>query len=72
MEGRILGEVGRETIRSDDSGGYEVGAGLLIQIGDRTSLSPGIRYGLGNIPFEGRSTLGLRFLVFDIGLMLGF
>jgi len=72
MEGRLRGNPNPVTSRSDDSGGYEVGAGVLIQVGERTSLAPGVRYGLGNVPFEGRSTLGLRYMVFDIGLMLGF
>ncbi len=72
VQGRISEEGGRRRINSDGGGGYEVGGGLLIAVGERTSLSPGLRYGLGNVPFPGYPNLGLRFLVLDLGLVLGF
>lgn len=60
------------TVNSEGGGGLEAGGGLLIQIGERTSLSPGVRYGLGNVPFSAHPTLDLSFLVFDVGLVIGF
>jgi hypothetical protein len=59
-------------VNSDGGGGLEAGLGLLVQIGERTSLSPGVRYGLGNVPFSDHPTLDLSFLVFDVGLVIGF
>jgi hypothetical protein len=44
----------------------------LVALGEKTYLSPGARYVLGNVPFNRRPNLGLRFLVFDLGLVLGF
>jgi hypothetical protein len=72
MEARVRDEGGPRSLTSEGGGGYEVGAGLLVQVGERTSLSPGIRFGLGNVPFETRPNLALRFLVFDLGLVVGF
>lgn len=72
MEGRVMEEGGVRTLHSDQGWGYEAGGGILVQIGERTSLAPGIRVGLGNVPFLDRSNLSLRFLVFDLGLVLGF
>lgn len=72
MEGKITGADGAERLKSEGGGGYEVGGGFLLSIGERTSLAPGVRYGLGNVPFDNLPTLGVRFLVFDIGLVLGF
>jgi len=72
VEGRVLEGGGVRTLHSEQGGGYEVGGGVLIKIGRRTSLSPGVRVGLGNVPFPDRSNMTLRFLVFDLGLVLGF
>ena len=69
---QITGTDGAERLKSEGGGGYEVGGGFLLSIGERTSLAPGVRYGLGNVPFDNLPTLGVRFLVFDIGLVLGF
>jgi len=72
MEGRVWDEGTSRQLHSEQGGGYEAGGGLLIQMGERTSLAPGIRVGFGNVPFPDRGNLSLRFLVFDIGLVLGF
>ena len=72
VEGRIRSQAGPEKVTSLGGGGYEVGGGVLVQVGERMSLSPGVRYGLGNVPFENRATMGLRFLVVDLGLVVGF
>lgn len=72
IEGRIRAPVGVKSLASEGGGGYEVGGGVLVKVGRRTSLSPGVRFGLGNVPFPARSTMGLRYLVFDLGLVLGF
>lgn len=73
VEGKILA-TGSEGVglQSEGGVGYEVGGGLLIAIGRRTSLSPGIRYGAGDVPFKGRSDLGLQYLMADLGLVVGF
>ena len=69
---KILEEGSSRKLNSEGGGGLEAGLGLLVQVGERTSLSPGVRYGLGNVPFADHPTLDLRFLVFDVGLVIGF
>ena len=58
--------------RSEGGSGFEIGGGLLVAIAERMSLSPGIHYGSGEVPFLGRSALRLEYLVADLGLVLGF
>jgi hypothetical protein len=72
MEAEVLGVGGARTLHSQGGGGYEAGGGVLVKVGERMSLSPGIRYGLGNVPFTGRASMGLRYLVVDLGLVVGF
>jgi hypothetical protein len=72
VEGKLRGLQGVETLRSGGGGGYEFGGGILIQVGERTSLAPGVRIGRGNVPFEDRSNLKLQYVVVDLGLVLGF
>jgi len=72
MEARIHGDAGPLSLNSEGGGGYEVGGGILIKVAERMSLSPGVRYGLGNVPISGHPNLGIRFLVFDLGLVAGF
>ncbi len=72
IEGRVSeGKIIRN-LHSEGGGGYEVGGGLLVQVGERMSLSPGVRYGSGDVPFSARPTMSLRYLVFDLGLVVGF
>jgi hypothetical protein len=72
VEGRVFDEDEVVYINSELGGGYEVGGGLLISLRERISFAPGIRYGGGNVPFEGRPNMALRFLVLDLGLVVGF
>lgn len=73
LEGRVLGEDGEPLgIDSDGGVGFEAGGGLLIAIGERTSLSPGLHYGWANVPFPDRSSLRLHYVIADLGLVLGF
>lgn len=67
---RESGAVRRTT--SVGGAGYEFGGGILVQIAERMSLSPGIRYGEGDAPFESRPDLNLRYWVVDLGLVVGF
>jgi hypothetical protein len=73
FEGRVFREGGGATrLTSDGGSGIELGGGVLIQIADRMSLSPGVRYGSGDVPFSGRPSIPLQYLLFDMGLVLGF
>ena len=53
-------------------GGYEVGGGILVRVGERMSFGPGVRYGSADVPFWVQSTMELRYLVLDLGLVIGF
>jgi hypothetical protein len=57
---------------SDFGLGLEAGGGVLIGIGERTSLSPGVRYGWGRVPFRERDDMELHYLILDLGVVLGF
>jgi len=73
MEGEVFGEDGESRrITSEGGGGVEIGGGLLIAVGARTSLSPGLRYGWGEVPFKDRRAMGLGYVIMDLGLVLGF
>ncbi len=72
VHGRVLEGRGVRTTTSDGGGGFEVGGGLLIRIGQRTSLAPGVRYGEGNVPFPLDGRMRLRYLVADLGVLVGF
>lgn len=73
LEGRLLEQGGKGSrVTSDGGVGVEVGTGVLISLGERTSLSPGVRFGWGEVPFPDRPTMGLRYLVVDLGILMGF
>jgi len=72
LEGKLRQPDGVATFRSDGGGGYEVGGGILVQIGEKTSLAPGVRFGSGRAPFQSQPTMKLRYLVADLGLVFGF
>jgi hypothetical protein len=72
VEGRVRLDGGVRSLVSQGGGGYEAGGGILVRIGDRMSLAPGLRYGDGNVPFSGRSSLRPRYVVLDLGLIVGF
>ena len=73
MEGDEEGEGDLGThIVSNPGLGWEAGGGVLISVGRRTSLSPGLRYGWGRVPFSGRGDMTLQYLILDLGVVLGF
>lgn len=73
LEGKITGPSGKGTgLTSDGGSGIEVGLGALVSIGRRTSLVPGIHYGWGRVPFPERPSVRLRYIVFDLGILMGF
>ena len=68
---RVEGEILDARDQTSDRGrGYEAGAGVLIRIGERTSLNPGARYGEVDVLFADSGTLKMRYLVVDLGLVL--
>ncbi len=72
LRSELQESTGNREAHSHGGGGYEVGGGLLIQVGERMSLSPGIRYGRGEAPYSDRGDIRLRYLVLDLGLVVGF
>jgi len=73
VEVKVVEEGGEPTkLRSDGGAGYEVGGGILIAFGERTSLSPGVHFGAGEVRFPGRGALRIQYLGADLGLVLGF
>ncbi len=72
IEGRVSGGGKVRSTNSAGGSGFEVGGGILVQVGERMSLSPGVRYGSGEVPFSVRPTMRLRYLVLDLGLVVGF
>jgi hypothetical protein len=57
---------------SDRAWGFEVGAGVLIPVADRFGLSPGVRYGRVDLDLASCGVLRERYVVVDVGLVLGF
>jgi len=72
LEARMWEESEVVDVTSNRGFGFEAGGGLLVQIGTRMSLSPGLRFGSGTVPFSGYPSLRLRYLIADLGLILGF
>lgn len=73
VEGQgVEGDGAAIELKSEGGAGYEFGGGLLIAIGERTSVSPGFHYGSGSAPFPDRPDLRLAYFVADLGLVLGF
>jgi hypothetical protein len=63
---------GTERFASSPALGGEAGLGYTIQVAERVTLSPGVRYGLANVHFpRGEEVLG-QYLVADLGMVLGF
>ena len=52
--------------------GYEAGAGVLVPVGGRFALNPGVRYGKNDADFRSRGGLETRYIIADVGLVLGF
>ena len=68
-----LGAPGAVIVEESDRGwGFEAGAGLLIPLGTQFAVSPGIRYGRIDVDYPSRGKLETRYMVVDLGLVLGF
>lgn len=52
--------------------GAEAGAGARIAVAGRFHLSPGVRFGAADTGLRSGGTLRMRYLVFDVGLVVGF
>jgi hypothetical protein len=72
LEARLMQDGEPQWVTSRGGGGYEGGGGVLVQVGDRMSLAPGLRYGEGSVPFSDHPSLRPRYLVLDVGLVIGF
>jgi hypothetical protein len=72
VEVLILDGSDRLDLVSRGGSGFEAGGGILVQVGKRMSLSPGLRYGQGRVPFPGYPSLRVQYLIADIGLVVGF
>lgn len=57
---------------SDRRWGFEAGAGVLIPVATRFGLNPGVRYGKVDLDLASKGVLRERYLVVDLGLVLGF
>ena len=64
-------EGGARTV-SDLSLGGEVGGGATVRLGPRLSATPGVRYTLLNTRFREEGLVRMRYLVADLGLVIGF
>ena len=72
LEGVAPGEDGVRRVVSDRSQGFEAGAGLAVRIRPNVVLAPGVRYAAMTPTFESLAPLGMRYLVVDVGLVVGF
>jgi len=72
VEGRVLEGSDVVELISDGAFGFEAGGGILVQIGNRMSLSPGLRFGQGTVPFSEYPSLRVQYLIADLGLVVGF
>ena len=52
--------------------GGELGAGFRVPVGGRFTLSPGVRYVVVDSDFTDVADLTMRYLVADVGLVVGF
>ena len=57
---------------SDRGWGYEAGAGVLLPVGGRFALNPAVRYGRNDADFPSRGGLETRYIIADVGFVLGF
>lgn len=57
---------------SERGWGGEVGGGVRLPIGDRVGVSPGIRYIVARVGDHSPAPVTLRWVVADIGLVVGF
>ncbi len=57
---------------SDRASGWEAGGGVAIVVTRKLALNPGVRYSTVSPDFDGRGELRMRYLVVDLGLLVGF
>lgn len=57
---------------SDRGWGGEAGAGVRFAVSERLSLSPGARYVAVNVGRGGDAELRMRYVIVDLGLVVGF
>ena len=72
IESQVLVDGQGRSLHSQGGLGFEVGGGILVKVGERMSFSPGVRYGSAGVPYLDHPTLELRYLVLDLGLVVGF
>lgn len=72
VEGTAPALVGAAEVVSDRSVGFEAGGGVAIRIRPNLVLAPGLRYAETSPDFDGLGPLSMRYLVADVGLVLGF
>ncbi len=57
---------------SERASGWEAGGGVAIVVTRRLALNPGVRYSTVSPDFYGRGELRMRYVVVDVGLLVGF
>lgn len=72
VEGLAPGEDGVRKVVSDRSQGFEAGARLAVRVRPNLVLAPGVRYAAMTPTFGSLPSLTMRYLVADVGLVLGF
>jgi len=62
------------TVRGESERGWglEAGGGVLIPVADGLAVNPGVRYGRVDLDLPSRGVLRERYLVVDLGFVLGF
>lgn len=72
VEGSVPGEDGPRAVTSSRAGGGELGFGVTLRLTDRLTLAPGLRYARMTPDFRGVGRLPMRYLLADVGLVIGF
>ncbi len=62
----------RTSAVSERASGWEAGGGVAIVVTRKLALNPGVRYSTVSPDFHGRGELRMRYLVVDLGLLVGF
>ena len=57
---------------SERASGWEAGGGLAIVITRKIALNPGLRYAKMEPVFNSHGKLRMRYLVADLGILVGF
>lgn len=72
VEGTVPTASGPTEVVSSRAAGVEGGVGLAIRMTDRLTLTPGVRYVRMTPDFSGPGALPMRYLITDVGLVMGF